>query len=90
MKMMEPLTLAGDLVDKVDIDVTVRGGGIMGQADAVRTAMGRGLVEFCADTELKDLFMEYDKTIMKGDHRRKETKKCGGKGARAKKQKSYR
>ncbi len=90
MKMIEPLTLAGDLAGKVDIDATVRGGGIMGQADAVRTAIGRGLVEFSGDMKLKEIFMEYDKTIIKGDHRRKETKKYGGKGARSKKQKSYR
>jgi len=62
----------------------------MGQAEAVRTAMGRGLVEFSGDSKLKEDFMEYDRTIVKGDHRRSETKKYGGPGARAKKQKSYR
>lgn len=90
MKIMEPLMLAGDLVKKVDIDVDVHGGGFMGQAEAVRTAIGRGLAEFSGDVGLKDLFHEYDKTITKGDHRRKETKKYGGHGARAKRQKSYR
>jgi small subunit ribosomal protein S9 len=90
MKIMEPIILAGDLANKVDIDVKVKGGGVMGQAEAVRTAIGRGLVELSGDTKLRDLFLEYDRTIIKGDHRRKETKKYGGKGARAKKQKSYR
>ncbi len=90
MKILEPLILAGDLVDNVDINIDVHGGGIMGQADAVRTAIGRALVEFSNDKELKNRFIEYDRTIIKGDPRRKETKKYGGKGARAKKQKSYR
>jgi len=90
MKMMEPLQIAGKLLEKVDIDVKVQGGGFMGQAEAVRTAMGRGLVEFSSDSKLKEDFMEYDRTIVKGDHRRSETKKYGGPGARAKKQKSYR
>jgi len=64
----------------------------MGQADAVRTAIGRALVLFSNDKEegLKNKFIEYDRTIIKGDPRRKETKKYGGKGARSKKQKSYR
>lgn len=90
MKILEPLLLAGELANRVDIDVNVRGGGIMGQAEAARVAIGRGLLEFSRDSKLRDAFQEYDKTIIKGDHRRKETKKYGGRGARAKKQKSYR
>ena len=90
MKILEPLILSGDLADKVDIDVTVKGGGFSGQAEAARTAIGKGLVEFTGDLELRDRFLEYDRTIIKSDHRRKETKKYGGPGARAKKQKSYR
>lgn len=90
LKIMEPLLLAGELAKKVDISVNVKGGGVMGQAEAVRTAIGRGLVEFSRDPKLKEIFSSYDKTILKGDPRRKETKKYGGKGARAKRQKSYR
>ena len=90
MKIQEPLIIAGDLADIVDIDVKVQGGGVMGQAEAARTAIGRALIQFSNDIELKNKFLEYDKTIVKGDPRRKETKKYGGKGARSKKQKSYR
>jgi len=90
LKMMEPLQLAGDTANKFDISVKVRGGGIMGQAEAVRTAIGRGIVEYTNDVKIKERFIEYDRTILKGDHRRKETKKYGGRGARSKKQKSYR
>jgi|TARA_B100000315_G_C14514403_1_gene558499 small subunit ribosomal protein S9 len=90
MKITEPLLLAGGLAEKVDINVNVRGGGIMGQAEAVRTAIGRGLIEYSKDSKLKATFSDYDKTLLKSDPRRKETKKFGGKGARSKKQKSYR
>ncbi|MFQ6136459.1 MAG: 30S ribosomal protein S9 [Candidatus Hydrothermarchaeales archaeon] len=90
MKILEPLILSGDLANIVDIEVNVRGGGVMGQAEAVRTAIGRALVQFSNDIDLRNKFLEYDRTIIKGDPRRKETKKYGGRGARAKKQKSYR
>ncbi len=90
MKITEPLLLAGELAEKVDINVNVKGGGLMGQAEAVRTAIGRGLIEYSKDAKLKAAFSDYDKTLLKSDPRRKETKKFGGKGARSKKQKSYR
>lgn len=91
LKMMEPLILAGrDLVNKVDIDVTVRGGGFMGQASAVRMAIARGLTEYYQSKELLDLYMLYDPTMIKGDERRTEPKKPGLKHARSKRQKAYR
>ncbi len=90
LKIMEVLELAGDLRDKVDIDVRVHGGGFMGQAEAVRTAIGRALVEYSQDPKLRETFMSYDRTILKGDSRRTEPKKYGGRGARARFQKSYR
>ncbi len=74
----------------MDIDVTVKGGGVMGQAEAVRTAIGKVLIDYSNDKELRDMFYEYDRTLVKNDPRRKEPKKYGGRGARAKKQKSYR
>ncbi|MFV2040813.1 MAG: 30S ribosomal protein S9 [Candidatus Hydrothermarchaeales archaeon] len=89
LKIFEPLQLSG-LHDKVDIDVTVKGGGVMGQAEAVRTAIGKVLIDYSNDKELRDMFYEYDRTLVKNDPRRKEPKKYGGRGARAKKQKSYR
>ncbi len=89
LKMMEPLVLSG-MRDQVDINVEVKGGGVIGQAEAARTAIGKALIEFSKDKKLRDMFYEYDRTLVKNDPRRKETKKYGGKGARAKKQKSYR
>jgi small subunit ribosomal protein S9 len=91
LKMLEPFRIAGENVrDAVDIDVTVEGGGTMGQADAVRTALARGLVEYTSDMELRDAYMQFDRTLLVNDVRQSESKKWGGPGARARYQKSYR
>ena len=90
MKIMEPLTLAGEKAAKVDIHVTVEGGGIMGQATAARTAIAKGLVNFLEDEELETLFGRYDRSLLVSDPRRKLPKKPLGRGARKKRQKSYR
>ena len=90
LKVKEPLTLAGDLVDQVDIDVHVVGGGVMGQAEAARMVIAKGLVQWTGDMDLKETFSQYDRTMLVGDPRRTESKKYGGRGARARQQKSYR
>lgn len=90
LKMSEPLEFAGEIINKVDIDVNVRGGGIFGQADAVRTAIARGLVDWTNDSGLRDAMAQYDRTLLVNDTRYKLPKKFGGKGARKRKQKSYR
>src|SRR3989344_9159938 len=40
-KIMEPLMIAGDLANKVDISINVKGGGWRSQRDAVRLAISR-------------------------------------------------
>lgn len=90
MKMMEPLVLAGDIVQKIDIDVNVKGGGVMGQADASRTAIAKALIGYTGDKELKRKFVAYDRSLLVSDPRRKLPKKPMGRGARKKRQKSYR
>ena len=89
-RISEPLTLAGERLNTVDVRVKVRGGGVMGQAEAARMAIARGLVEYSRSAELRRLFTSFDRTMLAGDPRRKEPKKFGGPGARARKQKSYR
>lgn len=89
LKLMEPLTLSG-LMGKVDIEITAEGGGIIGQAEAARTAIGKCLVAYTGSKELRRKLYEHDRAMVKDDIRRKETKKYGGKGARVKRQKSYR
>ncbi len=89
MKIREPILLAGDTINKVDISVNVFGGGTMSQADASRLAIAKSLVQY--NKKLEKIFLDYDRQLIVADVRRKETHKpnCHGR-ARAKRQKSYR
>ena len=71
IKIKEPLELASDKAANVDISVNVQGGGVMGQAAAIRTAIARGLVDFYKDEELEAMFKAYDRTLIINDDRRK-------------------
>ncbi len=88
--MIEPLKIAEKYSNKVNIEVNAEGGGPISQAEAIRTAIANALVNFAGDDELKKMFMEYDRTMIVSDIRRKEPKKQLGRGARKKRQKSYR
>lgn len=90
LKIQEPLLMVGDRWKSVDISVRVQGGGIMGQASAARTAVARGLIEWIKDPALADMFKHYDRSLLVNDPRRKIPKRPGGRGARARRQKSYR
>jgi len=90
MRIREPIDLAGEVTEEVDIEVTVEGGGRSSQADAARTAIARGLWRYTQDDSLRDLFLEWDRHLLINDVRQKEPKKYGGPGARARRQKSYR
>lgn len=90
MKIAEPLLLVSGALDGVDVAINVSGGGAMGQAEAVRTALARGIVEWHNDPLIKDAFLAYDRTLLVNDSRQKESKKPDGPGARARYQKSYR
>jgi len=90
-KMREPLIQAGEEAWKeLDVDVKTAGGGYMGQAEAARMAIANGLLKWTKSTHLRTIFAEYDRTMIVGDSRKKEPKKFGGSGARARVQKSYR
>ena len=91
LKLREPLILAGDIANKVDIDVRVFGGGITSQAEASRLAIAKALVNFTKNDKLKEIFLNYDRNLLVADVRRKEPAKPNRHGqARAKVQKSYR
>ena len=62
LKLREPLILAGDVVNKINITVKVMGGGIASQAEAARLAIARALVEYTKSDRLKDKFLKYDRT----------------------------
>ena len=96
-KAMEPVIIAEamDRMSKVDINIHTHGGGVMGQTDAIRTAIARGLVHYNGgaegiDEELRDEYLRFDRSLLVNDPRRKEPKHQLGRGARKKKQKSYR
>ena len=89
-KILEPLKIADKHLDNVNIDVSVSGGGFMSQASAARTAIAKGLLEYTGDPSLKIAFLDHDRSLLVSDSRRKEPKKPLGRGARKKRQKSYR
>lgn len=89
LKLQEPLILAGDVSNKVDISVNVIGGGVMSQTIAARLAIARAMVE--KYPKLKEVFLDYDRQLLVADVRRKEAVKPNSHGsARSKRQKSYR
>ncbi|MEA3329103.1 MAG: 30S ribosomal protein S9 [Candidatus Omnitrophota bacterium] len=75
----QPLLLTKS-IDKYDMIINVKGGGISGQAGAVRHGIARALVE--ADTGLKQTLRSLG--FVTRDSRMKERKKYGQKGARRK------
>ncbi len=93
LRIKEPLNIAGsDVLEDVDIEVNVNGGGKQGQTEAIRMAIARGLVEYTGSDKLEREFREYDRNMIVEDPRRTETRKPSqsSKGARHKQQKSYR
>ncbi len=77
-------------IEKCDITIRVRGGGKMGQTDAVRIAIAKSLNKFIGTKTIEKTFREYDESLLSGDSRRTEPKHFGGKKARARRQKSFR
>jgi small subunit ribosomal protein S9 len=89
LKIMEPLMLAGETAQKVNITIDVKGGGVITQADASRLAVARALTEYAP--KLKETFLKYDRQLLVADIRVKESAKPNHHGqARARTQTSYR
>jgi small subunit ribosomal protein S9 len=78
MIIKQPLQLT-ETTDKFDIYCTVEGGGSSGQAGAIRHGIARALLEF--NGELRDRLKTAG--LLTRDPRKKERKKYGQKGARA-------
>jgi len=72
-----PLTVTDNL-GKFDIRATVRGGGVSGQAGAIRLGITKALIEF--NSELRPKLKRAG--LLTRDSRIKERKKYGQKGAR--------
>ena len=81
----QPLQVT-DTSDKYDIHVNVKGGGISGQAEAIRHGVAKGLLQ--ANPEFRSILKKAG--LLTRDPRIKERKKYGQKGARARYQYSKR
>jgi len=98
LKVKEPVELLGkEKFAGVDIKVRVKGGGYVAQIFAIRQAIAKGLVAWHQKNtddqqkrEIKQKLVDYDRSLLVADPRRAEPKKFGGRGARARFQKSYR
>jgi len=92
LKIREALILAGDLSQKVDVKVNVRGGGVVSQADAIRQSIAKGMVDFFKNENLKKVYLDYDRNLLVYDARRCEPHKPSRsrKGTRRHKQRSKR
>jgi small subunit ribosomal protein S9 len=77
MVVVEPLRLCS-AVETYDVDATIDGGGVAGQAGAMRLGIARSLIEL--DGELRPSLKKAG--LLKRDAREKESKKYGLKKAR--------
>ncbi|GAB1295128.1 Coiled-coil domain-containing protein 138 [Apodemus speciosus] len=97
-KLLEPALLLGkERFAGVDIRVRVKGGGHVAQIYAIQQSSSKALVAYyqtyvdeASKTEIKDILIQYDRTLLVADPRRCGSKKFGGPGACARYQKSYR
>merc|ERR1712094_103873 len=97
-KVWEPVLLLGaNRYREVDIRIRVKGGGYTSQIYAIRQVIAKALVAWyqkyvdeASKREIKEILMQYDLSLLVADPRRPEPKKFGGRGARARLQKSYR
>lgn len=78
MELLKPLVLTNN-AGKVDVKVTVIGGGPSGQAGAIRHGITRALIEI--DPDYRQPLKRAG--FVKRDPRKKERKKYGQRGARA-------
>jgi len=98
IKIFEPILLLGvDHFAGLKIKVRVQGGGQIAQLYAARQAISKGIVawkqKYVDEDEkatVRKTLLSYDKGLLVADPRRMEPKKYGGRGARARFQKSYR
>jgi len=98
VKLFEPILLVGASHFKdLKIKVRITGGGPTTQLYAARLAIAKGLVAWKQKyvdeeekTEIRRTYLSYDRSLLVADQRRREPKKFGGPGARARYQKSYR
>ena len=92
LKISEPIEIAKSVIGELDFDcsITVRGGGEKGQIDAARLSIAKAIIDYTKSEELKQAYLEYDRSLLVADVRRKEACKPGDSKARSKRQTSFR
>lgn len=98
LKVFEPILILGkERFANLDIRIRVNGGGHTSQIYAIRQALAKAIVAYhqkfvdeASKQELRNILINYDRSLLVADPRRCEPKKFGGPGARARYQKSYR
>jgi len=91
--ILEPLMvskIASSLAKKVDISISVKGGGISARTQAIRGAIAKGIAQYSDSDVIRKELLHYDRSMLVDDPRRVEPKKFKGPKARARFQTSYR
>jgi small subunit ribosomal protein S16e len=97
-KAFEPVLLLGQQrFADVDVRIRVKGGGHVAQIYAIRQALAKSILAYYqkyvdeqSKNDLKEIYMQHDRSLLVSDFRRCEPKKFGGRSARSRFQKSYR
>ena len=89
LRIKEPLIISNTL-DKYDIKANVNSGGVSSQVDAIRLAIASAIVDITGSEDIKEQFLNYDRSLLVADTRVKEMYKPNDSKARSKRQKSYR
>ncbi|KAM3841706.1 LOW QUALITY PROTEIN: small ribosomal subunit protein uS9-like [Vipera latastei] len=91
-KLLEPVLLLGkENFAGVEIRVRVKGGSHVAQIYTIQQSIPKALVAYyqklyvdeASKKEIKDILIQYDRTLLVADPRRCDSKKFGGPGARA-------
>jgi len=92
LMISEPVELTKNILGhfNFDIAVSLNGGGTEGRIEAARLAIAKAIIKSTQSPELKKAMMDYDRSMLVADVRRKEPYKPGDSKARSKRQKSYR
>lgn len=91
--MLEPVFVSAStrsLAKTSDISVTVSGGGMTAQGEAVRSAIAKAISGFSGNDIIRKEYLQHDRSMLVDDSRRVEPKKFLGTKARARFQTSYR
>ncbi len=75
LRIEEAVFIGKEVMKDVDINVNVSGGGSWGQIDAARTAIVNALVNWSKSPDLRQFYLDYDRSMLISDHRRTEPHK---------------